>query len=974
MRSESHDDCCGRVRTAAPPDELVWIQGEVHRLVAGPGRTLTSELIVGDVLVRRLPGRRAHVARVADARLRPADELRADGVAVERRDGDRFVEVIEPGAGSRRMGRLALGAGGVVPFDQMIARPLATGAGPTAATPGEDASDALAALAAYPAARLAWADAPAGGVDFMRRVYEAHVRDAARGAEHFVDNVPAAELERILPEGALDEGGVLARLTGRHAFRLHRSAVADARRLLIALATALEHAQEAGDAGARALSHLRVRSAYRSAGEQLGLWQDNFTMHDGYYMATAARRAAQPGGPHGDAAVARTVDYITRYLAAPGFSNHNRGLAIDLGVDQLIDGSTVELTTSRAPGNRQAWRATWVHAWLVANAASYHFVPLATEEWHWSHDARAAAASAPTEDEPCHDPDPLPQEYFVRGGPIACRHRRLVDPALELDPAQLPHEVAPYAPFVQRVVDLLLTLPAEGPRCSIQRALEIVGVYAVETGWGAHYRGNNLGGVTLGSRTQTWWRAPGLSGDSRIMYFAGFPSLAEFCRAWLEQFVPRPGTRRSGSTRWVETGRLFWEGGEWFPALIQGGYRNDQTAHNPQPSIETHRNATGMAARLWACARLGVSLGATPGAAPRRWWPPAAQAACAELQRQHGLPATGTVVAPDRALDLPTLELLATRAPVGATVAPAPAPAPAPRLTEDDPGFREALADVPLLASHRGAGRPADEPDLILRCNSQALTRDATEIDVLVHFHGHARRGTGPALRLRRKELVAGIDYADPLHPEAAAPRTPVTLGIVPRGRFTGGDAYDFPALVAPGAIDALVELGLARLAASIGRPGLRARRLLLTAHSGGGPSLLHALDTLVRAQARVPEVIHIFDALYAPATGLGHWAERMIERDAEALRHLLPGTDHAAFLRKHGGALRVVYTSGGGTVASSVALAGQLEAALQTLEAPLAALLRRQYRVELTDDVPHGHLPRVLGWRLLADPAANLT
>jgi hypothetical protein len=34
---------------------------------------------------------------------------------------------------------------------------------------------------------------------------------------------------------------------------------------------------------------------------------------------------------------------------------------------------------------RAGWRSTWLHAWLVQNAATFRFMPLATEEWHWDY-------------------------------------------------------------------------------------------------------------------------------------------------------------------------------------------------------------------------------------------------------------------------------------------------------------------------------------------------------------------------------------------------------------------------------------------------------------------------------------------------------------------------------------------------------------------------------------------------------------
>jgi hypothetical protein len=65
--------------------------------------------------------------------------------------------------------------------------------------------------------------------------------------------------------------------------------------------------------------------------------------------------------------------------AAPGFSNHSNGTAVDF---QTNHGG---ITYTALKKQRQGWRTTWFHPWLLKNAGQFRFRPLATEEWHWDY-------------------------------------------------------------------------------------------------------------------------------------------------------------------------------------------------------------------------------------------------------------------------------------------------------------------------------------------------------------------------------------------------------------------------------------------------------------------------------------------------------------------------------------------------------------------------------------------------------------
>ena len=80
--------------------------------------------------------------------------------------------------------------------------------------------------------------------------------------------------------------------------------------------------------------------------------------------------------------------WIGGWLAAPGFSNHNDGRALDLFC-RLTSGRV--LTADRADIPR--WQTSWLHQWLTANAARYDFHPYQKEPWHWEHRPGSASAT-----------------------------------------------------------------------------------------------------------------------------------------------------------------------------------------------------------------------------------------------------------------------------------------------------------------------------------------------------------------------------------------------------------------------------------------------------------------------------------------------------------------------------------------------------------------------------------------------------
>jgi hypothetical protein len=85
--------------------------------------------------------------------------------------------------------------------------------------------------------------------------------------------------------------------------------------------------------------------------EELKIWQDLFPQ---YSKETAEKRAAAPGGEHGDKALTILVNHYLGGTAAPGFGNHTNGIAVDFNA---VQGGT-SLATLRSQN------AQWIKSWL----------------------------------------------------------------------------------------------------------------------------------------------------------------------------------------------------------------------------------------------------------------------------------------------------------------------------------------------------------------------------------------------------------------------------------------------------------------------------------------------------------------------------------------------------------------------------------------------------------------------------------
>lgn len=157
---------------------------------------------------------------------------------------------------------------------------------------------------------------------------------------------------------------------------MSKEAAEQCRRLLERARFDLRREREKENPEALRVSSFGVYSAYRSVEHDEAAWRGAFDRH---LRETKDARAKLPGGEYGDGAVELMVITMRRYKAAPGFSNHTGGTAVDFMT--VEDGVRLTANTKQ----NALWKKTWFHRWLVQNASRFKFNPLTTEAWHWDY-------------------------------------------------------------------------------------------------------------------------------------------------------------------------------------------------------------------------------------------------------------------------------------------------------------------------------------------------------------------------------------------------------------------------------------------------------------------------------------------------------------------------------------------------------------------------------------------------------------
>jgi peptidoglycan hydrolase-like protein with peptidoglycan-binding domain len=180
---------------------------------------------------------------------------------------------------------------------------------------------------------------------------------------------------------------------------------------------------------------------------------------------------------------------------------------------------------------------------------------------------------------------------------------------------------------------------------NVDQASSIAANTMSETAWGRLYRAWNLGGWKITKDTafnsdrspRKWYRAAGnkSSGDPPTCFYRAFNSIEHFFDAWLKQFVPK---NASDKHRYKKTAEAFWANKDWYPELIQAGYKGAVTRANPTKSIQSHKKLIEGVLTYWAQHCLGVTVDGK--------WGPKSTAACVVFQKANDFNPTGV---PDRA-------------------------------------------------------------------------------------------------------------------------------------------------------------------------------------------------------------------------------------------------------------------------------------------------------------------------------------
>lgn len=208
----------------------------------------------------------------------------------------------------------------------------------------------------------------------MREVYDRQVAISTEFGLRYAGGVPATALERlptslVRPSRTVSvRGDVFGAVTGM---------MTDAR-------TALVAAQRSGGPDSAAVTDLRVLSGYRSARDQLSIWEHEYAK---YHRDTRTRRRGLPGGEHGRDAIDYLANYINRRVFCPGYSPHQQGRTVDLTYQQHRRWSAADTSAETL----RMWRSSWFFGWLFLHAPRYGFEENLNidEPWHWEYRAPA---------------------------------------------------------------------------------------------------------------------------------------------------------------------------------------------------------------------------------------------------------------------------------------------------------------------------------------------------------------------------------------------------------------------------------------------------------------------------------------------------------------------------------------------------------------------------------------------------------
>jgi hypothetical protein len=218
---------------------------------------------------------------------------------------------------------------------------------------------------------------------FEEAVLEAHVKRASRRRRRAAA-IPQSELEEVEDHHKLLKG---AAGKCRRLLKEARADLAKEKAEFLKMSKVDQLAEErklkaSGEVPATKVKSIGIASGYRSFEYDSALWHRYF--QDKYYPVTYSERrrlSCWDGGEFGGKAVRMMVDFIRPRKAAPGFSNHTNGVAVDFFTEE--GGHLHQANTSHLSETNKRWEKTWLYRWLEKHKATYGIERIETEAWHW---------------------------------------------------------------------------------------------------------------------------------------------------------------------------------------------------------------------------------------------------------------------------------------------------------------------------------------------------------------------------------------------------------------------------------------------------------------------------------------------------------------------------------------------------------------------------------------------------------------
>lgn len=222
---------------------------------------------------------------------------------------------------------------------------------------------------------------------FEESVEGAHIKRAAKRRTHAPD-IPESELETV--EGPYKLIRPVAAKC-RALLKQARADLASEKAAFVKKAIQDQHAEElklkaSGETPATTVESIGISSAYRGVKHDRELWEHYF--QDKYYPANYSqlrRISCWDGGQFGGKAVRAMVDFVSKRKAAPGFSNHSNGIAVDFFT--VEGGVTLQANTKGTSADLKKvnahWEKSWLYRWLEKHKREYGIERIPTEAWHW---------------------------------------------------------------------------------------------------------------------------------------------------------------------------------------------------------------------------------------------------------------------------------------------------------------------------------------------------------------------------------------------------------------------------------------------------------------------------------------------------------------------------------------------------------------------------------------------------------------